>query len=115
MTDIFCRTCGQSPKPGAPRKLGEWDDAGHIDGAHYPDWSRVSFEGSEWEAAPSDALWSGFVVCGHPREGTDYFYGYADSEEAPDVELLVPEGWELLSSKIKATQNNPAYAGPEEE
>lgn len=113
--DIFCLICGQQPVPGAPRKLGEWDDAGHTDGAHYPNWTTESFAGSEWDAHPQRALWYGEVICAPPNGDTDYFYGYADCAEAPDVALLLPKGWELLESTVKPTPQNPAYAGPDSE
>lgn len=35
--DIFCRTCGESPDMDAPH-TGNWDDYGHSDPAHYPNW-----------------------------------------------------------------------------
>lgn len=110
LADIMCLTCGQSPVEGAPRHVGEWNDAGHTDGAHEPNWSQESFPGSEWDAHPNGALWYGEVIA-EPSDGsdTDYFYGYADSEDAPDVALLLPDGWRMLESTVRATPRNPEW------
>lgn len=35
--DIMCLTCGESPDMDAPH-TGNWDDYGHSDAAHYPNW-----------------------------------------------------------------------------
>ena len=109
LTDIICTICGQSPEKGAPRKVGEWDDAGHTDGAHEPSWSQESFPGSIWMAHPQRALWYGEVIVAKPGEDTDYFSGYADCEDEPSVDELIPAGWEVLESTVKPTPNNPAW------
>ncbi len=113
--EIMCITCGQSPDLTAMRRVGHWNDAGHTDSAHEPNWSTESFAGSEWAAHPARALWYGEVIA-DPKDGDDidYFYGYADCAEAPDVALLVPDGWTLLESTVKPTPRNPEYVAPQE-
>jgi hypothetical protein len=118
MTDIICVTCGQSSVPGAPRRLDEWNDAGHTDSAHLPAWSQESFAGSEWAAHPQRALWYACVVVGRTISGgteTDYFYGYADCEDPPDVALLVPAGWDLLESEVTLTPRNPLWVADDDD
>jgi len=115
LLEIMCITCGQSPVPDAPRNIGEWDDAGHTDSAHYPNWSQESFPGSLWGAHPQRAMWYGEVICSKPGEDTDYFYGYADCEEEPSLDELIPAGWKVEESTIKPTQNNPRWTKPQED
>lgn len=112
MLDIICGTCGASPVEGAARNIGEWNDAGHTDSAHRPNWSITSFKGSEWDAHPNNALWYAEVVYDYnpPRE-TDYAYGYADSADYPDPLLLVPQGREPLDWIVKRNQAHPEHTG----
>lgn len=74
-----------------------------------PYWGAEEMRHSDWHDAPRDALWYGEVICSHPDQDTDYFYGYSSDDEAPDVALLVPEGWTLLESTVNATPGNPAF------
>lgn len=64
----------------------------------------------QWDAHPNNARWYGEVIVGRPGE-TDSFYGYADSEDYPDVTLLVPEGWELLEYAVKRGIRQPEHQG----
>ncbi len=61
-----------------------------------------------WGAAPSLSMWYGEVVCGRPGE-TNYFYGYADTEEPPDPLNLVPAGWTVLETLVRPTAGNAAH------
>ena len=56
-----------------------------------------------WDASPRDARWYGEVIC-EPEQGgdVDYFSGYSDRNEVPNVELLVPLGWIFLESTVQA-------------
>lgn len=115
MIDIICLTCGQSPDEDAPRKIGDWDDAGHTDCAHRPVWSTVSFKGSEWLAHPNDARWYGEAIFEGADGETDYNYGYADSEGYPDIEPLVPEGANLLEYVIRRGVRHPEHNASDED
>lgn len=69
---------------------------------------------SGWDAAPSESLWYGEVICEKAGEDTDYWYGYSKEEEPPAVEKLVPDGWTMLESTLKMTPGHPDYVPPEE-
>ncbi|MCX5376124.1 hypothetical protein [Streptomyces sp. NBC_00091] len=59
--------------------------------------------------APSDAKFNLMLVIGQPYRGvpgatqTTYVQEYL-SEEPDDVELFVPEGWELLEDESEESQ-----------
>lgn len=62
-----------------------------------------------WNDAPG-SKWYGEVVYGRSWEigsytgtETDYAYGYSNDEEPPAVELLLPEGMELIESRVELT------------
>jgi hypothetical protein len=112
LIEIICITCGQSPVSGAPRHIGEWNDAGHEDSAHAPNWSQESFPGSIWAAHPTRARWYGEVIGSAPGEDIDYVYGYADCEAKPSIRELIPKGWRNTQSTIKPTPNNPLWKPP---
>lgn len=65
---------------------------------------------NEWESAPNVSRWYGEVIC-EPLKGgdVDYFYGYSNAIDPPDVDLLVPEGWRLLESKVQTTAGHPDH------
>jgi hypothetical protein len=108
---IICLTCGASPNLDAPRKIDEWDDAGHEDSAHRPNWSIKSFKGSEWLAHPNGALWWTEVVYEDASGETDYNDGYADCEDYPDPLLLVPQSCKPLEWIVKRNQAHPEHTG----
>jgi len=62
-----------------------------------------------WKAAPRDARWYGEVIGSLPDEDIDYVYGFSADDEEPDISDLVPEGWVVEESTIKATPGNPAW------
>lgn len=111
MDDIICLTCGASPDLDAPRKIDEWDDAGHSDSAHYPVWSVKSFKGSEWHGHPNNSLWYAELVYEDPYGETDYNYGYADCPDYPDPLLLLPSGGKALEWVVKRNQAHPDHSG----
>lgn len=93
-----------------------WDEVGPNLTNWRPYWStneleHAPMEYAPWTAPPQNALWYGeVVVCFSEEDGdTDYFYGYSADDEAPDVELLVPEGWALIESLVAPTPLNPAW------
>jgi hypothetical protein len=54
-------------------------------------------------AEPKGAKWYGEVIVGRDVPGgtaTDYYYGYSDAVEAPDLSGLVPDGWTVLDSML---------------
>lgn len=106
MDDIICLICGASPDLGAPRNIGEWNDAGHTDSAHLPNWSITSFKGSEWLAHPRDARWYAEAVVAGP-DGEDGVWGYADSTEPPSLDAL--SEWAIVEGVIARGKQNPDY------
>lgn len=56
-SDIICMTCCQSPDFDAPN-TGDWDDYGHSDSAHYPNWSHEPSEELDITNALIDGTWS---------------------------------------------------------
>lgn len=69
-----------------------------------------------WGALPGESLWYGEVIVGRNIPGgteTDYQYDYSQQIAAPDVTLLVPEGWELLQSQLNKTPRHPDYVAGE--
>lgn len=72
---------------------------------------------SIWNQQPQGAQWYGEVIF-ESREGeTDYNYAFSSQEEEPDedsVDVLAPEGAEILERTVKPTSQNPQWV-PEPE
>jgi hypothetical protein len=68
-----------------------------------------------WSADPQRARWYGEVIGSVPGEDITYVYGYSADDDEPDIEDLVPQGWEVLETSLKPTPRNPAWVPAEEE
>lgn len=64
---------------------------------------RWEYDVFPWSSDPIDALWFGQIIVG-TEDDTDYFYGYSvNRDDLPDVDLLCPDGWEILERTLKLT------------
>jgi hypothetical protein len=62
-----------------------------------------------WEAHPQQARWYGEVIGSLPGEDITYVYGYSADEDEPDIEELIPAGWEVAETSLKPTPRNLAW------
>jgi len=65
-----------------------------------------------WDNDARNAYWYGCVIVETPSGETDYFDAYSsESEDAPDVDNLAPEGFTILERTLKLTHKGCAELG----